>query len=605
MKTYLQTKLYAPKKVIEFVESLATNMVKTITFQTNRKNITYTKYQSRQLKKQSRHLINHFVNSVFYKGNELDVSESPYFPFPLSSEFIRKNFNLLMSTSQTKECFLLNGQSGFLSFKKANANFNIFEYTGWDSTKNECTRVRLCQDVYEQLCTLFLTALPNDLCSYDEKLEDIVEQAKVRVLRKNIDITAIHSARRKNPMSALYKCREISQETIVFNFKSGFKHIKELIKQNPTKKLYYICVFRKFYIDCLNNGVLLDGNSITNSIVETYLNYYVDQYGRMYDTLNFIGLPGSLKDALTPDYINFDMRSCYTSIMSHFVDSSYYKIKDHKRYFYKKLNINMPFNDAVPVLKVLTLREQFSSAELNDRSEVVEMLKAYNLDISILDKFNKDANIKDLRAKTIQFWDKRIVEPTYTSPRSLSYALSGTKSNKRKVVATATLQGLEANLIDNYVFGLTKHDMDTISKYNSETSLSVIVSHFKNHSFMPWSSIEHDGLRIHKKHLHLVPPQLKYGTLAVDLVNKTRVVEISTEPNSTNSSASTHNSTTNTTPNPYHYLLNELGNIPLNGVDTHLDVCRNAKVYNNSQFYEKFMVSKTSDKQEIGMKKRC
>ena len=601
MKTYLQTKLYAPKKVIEFVESLATNMVKTITFQTNRKNITYTKYQSRQLKKQSRHLINHFVNSVFYKGNELDVSESPYFPFPLSSEFIRKNFNLLMSTSQTKECFLLNGQSGFLSFKKANANFNIFEYTGWDSTKNECTRVRLCQDVYEQLCTLFLTAPPNDLCSYDEKLDDIVEQAKVRVLRKNIDITAIHSARRKNPMSALYKCREISQETIVFNFKSGFKHIKELIKQNPTKKLYYTCIFRKFYIDCLNNGVLLEGKSITDSIVETYLNYYVDQYGRMYDTLNFIGLPGSLKDALTPDYINFDMRSCYTSIMSHFVDSSYYKIKDHKRYFYKKLNIALPFKDATPILKVLTLREQFSSAELNDRSEVVEMLKAHNLDTSILKDFNNNVHIKDLRAKTIQFWNKRIVEQSYTSPRGLSYALSGTKNAKRKVVATATLQGLEANLIDNYVFGLTKHDMDTISKYNSETSLSVIVSHFKNHTFMPWSSIEHDGLRVHKKHLHLVPSQLKYGTLAVDLVNKT---EISTESNFTNSSASTLQSTTNgTSPNPYHCPLNELGHTPLNGVDTHLDVCRNAKVYNNSQFYEKFMVSKTSDKQEIGMKK--
>lgn len=604
MKTYLQTKLYAPKKVIEFVESLATNMVKTITFQTNRKNITYTKYQSRQLKKQSRHLINHFVNSVFYKGNELDVSESPYFPFPLSSEFIRKNFNLLMSTSQTREDFLLNGQSGFISFKKANANFNIFEYTGWDSTKNECTRVRLCQDVYEQLCTLFLTAPPNDLCSYDEKLDDIVEQAKVRVLRKNIDITAIHSARRKNPMSALYKCREISQETIVFNFKSGFKHIKELIKQNPTKKLYYTTVFRKFYIDCLNNGVLLDGNSITNSVIETYLNYYVDQYGRMYDTINFIGLPGSLKNALTPDYINFDMRSCYTSIMSHFVDSSYYKIKDHKRYFYKKLNINMPFDDAVPVLKVLTLREQFSSAELNDRSEVVEMLKATNLDISILDKFNNNIHIKDLRAKTIQFWDKRIVEPTYTSPRGLSYALSGTKSNKRKVVATATLQGLEANLIDNYVFGLTKHDIDVISKYNSETSLSVIVSYFKDHSFMPWSSIEHDGLRVHKKHLHLVPDQLKYGTLAVDLVNKTHV-GISTESNFTNSSASTYQYTNNTLPNPYHCPLNDVGNTPLNGVDTHLDVCRNAKVYNNSQFYEKFIVSKTSDKQEIGMKKRC
>lgn len=602
MKTYLQTKLYAPKKVIEFVESLATNMVKTITFQTNRKNITYTKYQSRQLKKQSRHLINHFVNSVFYKGNELDVSESPYFPFPLSSEFIRKNFNLLMSTSQTKECFLLNGQSGFLSFKKANANFNIFEYTGWDSTKNECTRVRLCQDVYEQLCTLFLTAPPNDLCSYDEKLDDIVEQAKVRVLRKNIDITAIHSARRKNPMSALYKCREISQETIVFNFKSGFKHIKELIKQNPTKKLYYTCILRKFYIDCLNNGVLLEGKSITDSIVETYLNYYVDQYGRMYDTLNFIGLPGSLKDALTPDYINFDMRSCYTSIMSHFVDSSYYKIKDHKRYFYKKLNIALPFKDATPILKVLTLREQFSSAELNDRSEVVEMLKAHNLGTSILKDFNNNVHIKDLRAKTIQFWDKRIVEQSYTSPRGLSYALSGTKNAKRKVVATATLQGLEANLIDNYVFGLTKHDMDTISKYNSETSLSVIVSHFKNHSFMPWSSIEHDGLRVHKKHLHLVPSQLKYGTLAVDLVNKTG---ISINLNTTNSSASTYQYTNSTLPNPYHCPLNELGHTPLNGVDTHLDVCRNAKVYNNSQFYEKFMVSKTSDKQEIGMKKRC
>ena len=443
------------------------------------------------------------------------------------------------------------------------------------------------------------------MCSYDEKLDDVVEQAKVRVLRKNIDITAIHSARRKNPMSALYKCREISQETIIFNFKSGFKHIKELIKQNPTKKLYYTCIFRKFYIDCLNNGVLLEGKSITDSIVETYLNYYVDQYGRMYDTINFIGLPGSLKDALTPDYINFDMRSCYTSIMSHYVDSSYYKIKDHKRYFYKKLNINMPYNDAVPVLKVLTLREQFSSAELNKWSEVVELLEAHKLDTNILDKFNNNSHIKDLRAKTIQFWDKRIVEPTYTSPRGLSYALSGTKSNKRKVVATATLQGLEANLIDNYVFGLTKHDIDVIKRYNSETSLSVIVSHFKNHTFMPWSSIEHDGLRVHKKHLHLVPNQLKYGTLAVELVNKTHVTEISTKPNFTNSSASTHNSTISTPPNPYHCPLNELGYAPLNGVDTALDVCRNAKVYNNSQFYEKFMVSKTSDKQEIGMKKRC
>lgn len=44
-----------------------------------------------------------------------------------------------------------------------------------------------------------------------------------------------------------------------------------------------------------------------------------------------------------------------------------------------------------------------------------------------------------------------------------------------------------------------------------------------------------------------------------------------------------------------------MGNIPLNGVDTDLDVCRNDVLYNNSQFYEKFMVSKTSDKQEIGM----
>ena len=130
----------------------------------------------------------------------------------------------------------------------------------------------------------------------------------------------------------------------------------------------------------------------------------------------------------------------------------------------------------------------------------------------------------------------------------------------------------------------------------------MLVSYFKDHAFMPWSSIEHDGLRVHKKHLHLVPSQLKYGTLAVDLVNKT---EISTESNFTNSSASTFQFTNGTSPNPYHCPLNELGHIPLNGVDTHLDVCRNAKVYNNSQFYEKFMVSKTSDKQEIGMKKRC
>lgn len=70
----------------------------------------------------------------------------------------------------------------------------------------------------------------------------------------------------------------------------------------------------------------------------------------------------------------------------------------------------------------------------------------------------------------------------------------------------------------------------------------------------------------------------------------------------TNSSASTHNfTTTNTPPNPYHCPLNELGHTPLNGVDTHLDVCRNDVLYNNSQFYEKFIVSKISDKQEIGI----
>lgn len=69
-----------------------------------------------------------------------------------------------------------------------------------------------------------------------------------------------------------------------------------------------------------------------------------------------------------------------------------------------------------------------------------------------------------------------------------------------------------------------------------------------------------------------------------------------------NPSASTFQFTNSTSLNHYHCPLNELGHTPLNGVDTHLDVRRNAKVYNNSQFYEKFMVSKTSDKQEIGMK---
>lgn len=60
-----------------------------------------------------------------------------------------------------------------------------------------------------------------------------------------------------------------------------------------------------------------------------------------------------------------------------------------------------------------------------------------------------------------------------------------------------------------------------------------------------------------------------------------------------NSSASTFQYTNDTLPNPYHCPLNELGNIPLNGVDTHLDVCRNDVLYNNSQFYEKFIRQKS------------
>lgn len=584
---FIQPKLWAPTAVVAYVEALNENMCRKIINMTDHLGYKYSSKLLSQLYVQGRQFLNHMVNCVFYEQNEIHYGVVPEVPFPVASDLIRKKFNLLFHTSKTNIHQLKANRKGFVSAKKAMAFDAIFDITPGNSLTNECSLFRFNIDVFNDLCTLFIEAKPADFMSYEQTLAERIATSKLN--KPYIDTTAIHNRNKKNPVAQLYKQRAESQETIIFDFQSGFRELKRLIKQRPEQKLYYISVFRKFFAECLETGKVLSGTNIKNVRIETYLNYYVDPHGRMYDTLNFIGLPGSLKNALTPDYINYDMRACYISIMKHYIKSSYYTLDDPRVYLYNKLKNKglMPYRykEAKSVLKELNLREQFCSLQLNEHSEVVSSLKDLDLDyFAILDVVNNDTHIKDLRIKTTKYWDK-LIKTNYMSPRRLPFYISGNRNVCRKLVATAFLQGLEANLIDVYVLNLTKTTMDTIINLNNNETLNMT---FKGR---PWSSIEHDGFRVHKKHTS-IPKVLSYGSLSIQLEisNNTNNTPVGSQP--TNTISNTTNSTTNSQSLPP---LNELqkGN-DFQGTGS-VGVSVNTAVCSGSQKVEKHKVTKKSD----------
>ena len=107
----------------------------------------------------------------------------------------------------------------------------------------------------------------------------------------------------------------------------------------------------------------------------------------------------------------------------------------------------------------------------------------------------------------------------------------------------------------------------------------------------PWSSIEHDGFRVHKKHTSILKV-LSYGTLSIQLEisNNTNNTLVGSQP--TNTISTTTNSTTNSQSLPP---LNELqkGN-DFSGTDS-VGVSVNTAVCSGSSKVEKRTFAKKSD----------
>ena len=158
-------------------------------------------------------------------------------------------------------------------------------------------------------------------------------------------------------------------------------------------------------------------------------------------------------------------------------------------------------------IKTINLRFQFKPCKINPKSKVFdESPFEYSLNKFICDLLNRDPRYKSLRRALKRLWT------TYKAPRRLNL-----DKNDYKSIATYTLQGIEANLIDVLLLNMTQEQLDFIRSAPVRSNPSM------NFNNVPWSSIEHDGVRIRKIY------KLDRTTLSIDGIGAEITSKISTD----------------------------------------------------------------------------
>lgn len=545
---YIQHHLQQSKELINEIKTIAKQIHRFCLFKSQKANYSWTPQQELRHLVQVRHFLSHLFNCTFSKHG---ANHNYWISIPLSNPDIKKRFDLLFHTQYTKKHYLARGCKGIMSLKDAKALNMILKIKHGCNTTSQCTKFKFHDDILELFKDIMLkydniyTTDSGKVREYSLEDRILENYARNAINKPSIVVSQIHNAKQKNPINVLYKARIKSQEPLLLDFGNAEKYHESICSlMSPYKKAIYNKSYYKFLSECLDKGRVVCGSSIKDLKIEVYLTYFVDKHGRMYDDLGFVNLKSELKDALTPDYINYDIKSCYPTIIRQLLKREKIKCSffdsDPKMYLYDLLHTNgIPgtYKQLETFIKTINLRFQFKPCKINPKSKVFnESPFEYEVNKFICDLLNKDTRYKSLRRALRRLWT------TYKAPRRLNL-----DKNDYKSIATYTLQGIEANLIDVLLLNMTQEQLDFIRNAPVRSNPTLT---FNN---VPWSSIEHDGVRIRKIY------KLAKTSLSIDGIEAEITSKISNDtPIPNHALPPLPQIPNNGNPNVHNYVLSEL-----------------------------------------------